>query len=205
MLSDLGGGSSDAAAALRLCNTISGHPLDSAQLHELARPLGADCAFFLQGGSQWGRGVGDELSPVALPASHFLLVVPPFGCPTSSVYKMFAAHWKGVRDAATLPDATVYHQKDSVLRDRFENDLTDAAFRVQPGLRLLRDRARELGVPSLHMTGSGSTMFVAAPSPGEVADIAARLAPLERDGVRLLATRSAAQQPQPIALAGGGR
>jgi 4-diphosphocytidyl-2-C-methyl-D-erythritol kinase len=201
----LGGGSSDAAAALRLCNALCGHPLDAESLHELARPLGADCAFFLRGGSQWGRGVGDVLSPAEVPHCHFLLVVPPFGCPTAAVYKMYAAHWKSAADEATVMDATAYHQKDSVLCFRFENDLTEAAFRVQPGLRSLQERARELGVPSLHMTGSGSTLFAAGRDPAEIAALAARLAPLERDGVRLLATQSASQQPQPVAVAGGGR
>jgi 4-diphosphocytidyl-2-C-methyl-D-erythritol kinase len=203
----LGGGSSDAAAALRLCNALAGAPLDRAALHELARGLGADVPFFLSAGSQRGRGIGDELVPEAsVPSRHFLLLVPPFGCDTAAVYENHAAHWNGSFDAATVSDARDQHHKDLLLRDRFENDLTAAAERVQPGLRDLRLRARALGAPDLYLTGSGSALYLACEGEDQVAAARARLWPLLASGVRLIATRSAAapREPQPVSGAGGG-
>ena len=85
----LGGGSSDAAAALRLANELLGRPLADAALAQLGVALGADVPFFFRGGSQWGRGIGDELSPANVPPRWFVLLVPPFGCPTVDVYKRY--------------------------------------------------------------------------------------------------------------------
>jgi 4-diphosphocytidyl-2-C-methyl-D-erythritol kinase len=200
----LGGGSSDAAAALRLCNELWGRPLDAAALHAVASRLGADVAFFLRGGSQWGRGIGDELSPAPdVPARHFLLLVPPFACATDAVYENFTANWNAPLRTASIPVARDRHLEDSALPDRFENDLEAAAERVRPELRQLRSRARGLGAGvrgaelPLHMTGSGSALFVPAADAGEVAVLVAALAPLRDDGVRLVASRTLARLPEP--------
>ena len=204
----LGGGSSDAAAALRLCDALCGTRLDGAALHGLARTLGADVAFFLRGGSQWGRGIGDELEAASgVPARHFLLLVPPFSCATAAVYKNFAAHWNESRGAATVTASRDHHHEDPAVRDRFVNDLEAAAERVQPGLAMLRARVRALGVASPHMTGSGATLFVAAADEAALAAVAARLQPLEREGTRLISTRTARPggEPEPAAWPGRAR
>jgi len=88
----LGGGSSDAAAALRLANETLEEPLAVAALHELARSLGADVPFFLAPGPQLGEGVGDELSPLELPQDYAVVLVLPYGADkgsTASVYEAF--------------------------------------------------------------------------------------------------------------------
>lgn len=211
----LGGGSSDAAAALRLCNQLAPAPLPAARLEELARGLGADVAFFLRGGSQWGTGVGDVLAPARdVPPRHFVLIVPPFGCPTGEVYKNHAAHWKPSLAADSIPGARDGHHQDSEVsdvshvsgarggsagegseQDPFANDLAASAERVRPELRRLRTRVAELGVAA-HLTGSGSTLFAEAADEGAAAGLAARLAPLGSDGVRLLRARSLAVLPE---------
>jgi 4-diphosphocytidyl-2-C-methyl-D-erythritol kinase len=88
----LGGGSSDAAAALRLANEGLPEPLPQEELHEIATGLGADVPFFLREGSQLGTGDGSDLSPLELPADYVVLVVLPFGeqkPSTASVYLRF--------------------------------------------------------------------------------------------------------------------
>lgn len=197
----LGGGSSDAAAALRLCNELCGRPLDGAALHAIARGLGADVPFFLALGSQRGRGIGDELTPVEVPPRHFVLVVPPFDCPTAAVYKNLSVHWNASFDAASIRAPEGTHHKDQALSARYENDLEDAATAVRPQLATLRARARELGAPSLHLTGSGSTCFVPADSAAHAEQIEHRLRPLRADGTALLRTRSLAGVPAPVAVA----
>ncbi|MEZ6037766.1 MAG: 4-(cytidine 5'-diphospho)-2-C-methyl-D-erythritol kinase [Planctomycetota bacterium] len=168
----LGGGSSDAAAALRLGNLLLGEPLDAAALDALAVRLGADVPFFLRGGTQRGRGIGDELAPLQVPSRHFVLVLPPFGCETAAVYKIHAAMWNQGADAATVRPVTVPENRDTAVGIGYANDLEAAAEQLQPALSRLRRAIAAAGVPTTHMTGSGSTLFV----PFDDADAAERCA-----------------------------
>ncbi len=197
----LGGGSSDAAAALRLCNALCGSRLDAGAMHELARSLGADVPFFFAAGSQWGRGVGDELSPARVPPFHATLVVPPFGCPTVAVYKNYSANWKQGFATASVRGVRERHHNDCAdfaAGDEVVNDLEAAAERVRPELAQLRRRAVDLGVASIAMTGSGSTLFAPAIDAAAAAVDRARLLPLQDAGVRLLAVRSLESTPMPM-------
>jgi 4-diphosphocytidyl-2-C-methyl-D-erythritol kinase len=196
----LGGGSSDAAAALRLANALHGSPLSAAALAALGTRLGADVPFFLHGGSQWGRGIGDELSPAAVVPTWFVLLLPPFGCPTAEVYKSHAAHWQPPAAAATVGSITVPKTGNAAVRIEFHNDLERAAERVRPELAELRQAVARAGHPGVRMTGSGSTLFVAAADAAAAARVQADLAPLQARGVHLLVTRSgppAADPPLP--------
>ena len=107
--SGLGGGSSDAATALRVANATLPQPLPDAALHEIAASVGADVPFFLESGPQLGTGDGTELSPLALPQDYWVLLAHPHGArkhSTASVYEAFderrgeTAH--GERRAALL-------------------------------------------------------------------------------------------------------
>ena len=192
----LGGGSSDAAAALRLANALLPAPLPMARLHEIGSRLGADVPFFLAGGSQWGRGIGDELTLAVVPAMHFVLVVPPFPCPTAEVYKNHAAaripgaRWNGGAPQDTVAAVTVPTTRDSAVRFGFTNDLEPAAERVRPALAALRQRVADLGHCHVAMTGSGSTLFVACADAAAARRCEQDLAVLRAEGVRLIPTRS---------------
>ena len=88
----LGGGSSDAATALRLANATLPRPLSVAELRTLAGCLGADVPFFLTEGPQLGSGDGSELEPLALPQEYTLVLVLPHGVrkeSTAAVYRQF--------------------------------------------------------------------------------------------------------------------
>lgn len=90
----LGGGSSDAAAALLLANALVPRPLPPQRVHAIAAEVGADVPFFLHEGSQLGTGDGTELSSVALPGDyHIVLVVPEdvTKVSTAAVYDAFDA------------------------------------------------------------------------------------------------------------------
>lgn len=197
----LGGGSSDAAAALRLGNALLGNVVPDESLHGLAVALGADVPFFLRSGSQWGRGIGDELTAATVPANHFVLLVPPFGCATADVYKTYAVLWKIDRAEDSVPSFPVPETTDAALRIGFHNDLQRAAEQVQPGLAALRQRVGELGRRPVHMTGSGSTLFVACADAAAAARCADDLTPLRAEGVRIVVTRSVdtgvLDQPRP--------
>jgi 4-diphosphocytidyl-2-C-methyl-D-erythritol kinase len=88
----LGGGSSDAAAALVLANDALGRPLSNGKLHELAAGLGADVPFFLTEGPQLGDQDGTRLTSLDLPQDYWIALVLPDGArksSTAAVYEEF--------------------------------------------------------------------------------------------------------------------
>jgi 4-diphosphocytidyl-2-C-methyl-D-erythritol kinase len=88
----LGGGSSDAATALRLANSTLSRPLPAAELDLLAAELGADVPFFLRSGPQLGTGDGSTLEPLDLPQDFWVVVLLPAGVvkqSTGAVYQDF--------------------------------------------------------------------------------------------------------------------
>ena len=88
----LGGGSSDAAAALTLANALLPRPLAAHELHALAAELGADVPFFLVDGPRLGSGDGSELAPLTLPQDYTVVLVVPHGIgkeSTAAVYREF--------------------------------------------------------------------------------------------------------------------
>jgi 4-diphosphocytidyl-2-C-methyl-D-erythritol kinase len=90
----LGGGSSDAATALRLANELRDDPVDDARLRTLACGLGADVPFFLENGPQLGTGDGTELEPIELPQDYWVVLVVPHDTrkrATADVYGEFDA------------------------------------------------------------------------------------------------------------------
>jgi 4-diphosphocytidyl-2-C-methyl-D-erythritol kinase len=86
----LGGGSSDAAAALRLANETLAAPLALDALHDLASRLGADVPFFLRDGPQLATGDGTVLEPLALPRDYSVLLVLPHGSRKESTASVYA-------------------------------------------------------------------------------------------------------------------
>jgi 4-diphosphocytidyl-2-C-methyl-D-erythritol kinase len=88
----LGGGSSDAATALRLANSLLGSPLTGAQLHKLAAALGADVPLFLRAGPVLCTGDGTTITPQRLPRDYHVVLWLPQGrekASTASVYRRF--------------------------------------------------------------------------------------------------------------------
>jgi 4-diphosphocytidyl-2-C-methyl-D-erythritol kinase len=88
----LGGGSSDAATALRLANGALEQPLTAVELERLAAELGADIPFFLRHGPQLGTGDGTTLAPLALPQDFWVVLVLPHDevkKSTADVYRRF--------------------------------------------------------------------------------------------------------------------
>jgi 4-diphosphocytidyl-2-C-methyl-D-erythritol kinase len=116
----LGGGSSDAATALRLANEILAAPLPPAELRALAATLGADVPFFLGDGPQLGRGDGSALEPLGLPQDYWIVLVLPKGAAkasTAAVYAAFdqrggGADWRERRERLDATLAEVRRPRD---------------------------------------------------------------------------------------------
>jgi 4-diphosphocytidyl-2-C-methyl-D-erythritol kinase len=87
----LGGGSSDAATALRLANEQLADPRPRAALHAIAAQVGSDVPFFLADGPQLGTGDGTILEPVELPQDFAVLLLLPHGATKRSTEAVYAA------------------------------------------------------------------------------------------------------------------
>ena len=152
----LGGGSSDAATALRLANDTLAEPLDAEALHVLAAGLGADVPFFLGDGPQLGRGDGSELVRLDLPQDYWVLLVLPHGaCKESSaeVYHRFderggAAGWP--ERLARLEQALAAVRRPRDLAVLPPNDLARSP---------LADELRGLGAFRADVSGAGPTVY----------------------------------------------
>jgi 4-diphosphocytidyl-2-C-methyl-D-erythritol kinase len=135
----LGGGSSDAAAALRLANETLRRPLDAEALHGLAAELGADVPFFLTRGPQLGEGDGTTLKPLDLPQDYWVLLVLPQGqekASTAAVYEAFSGedgfaerHGKLLR-AIALGDLAALPPNDLASSPLADELRTQGAFRA---------------------------------------------------------------------------
>jgi 4-diphosphocytidyl-2-C-methyl-D-erythritol kinase len=87
----LGGGSSDAATALRLANALRPDPYPAERLRAFARTLGADVPYFLEDGPQLGTGDGADLEPLDLPQDYWVLLVLPHRVKKISTEEVYAA------------------------------------------------------------------------------------------------------------------
>ena len=158
----LGGGSSDAAAALVGLNRIWKLALTREELAGIASSVGSDVAFFLTLPAAWCTGRGEVTAPE--PAGRglaFVLVCPAVGLSTAAVYKRLAVPEKPqvgdrVRDAFRAGDA-------AALGAAMFNRLEEPAFALEPAVGRIRDRLKELNPAGAMMSGSGSAVFAPCP------------------------------------------
>jgi 4-diphosphocytidyl-2-C-methyl-D-erythritol kinase len=151
----LGGGSSDAAAALRAVRQLSGSPLPESRWRELALRLGADVPFFLDPRPSIGRGLGEQLEPLTdFPRLWCVLVAFPFGVSTAEVYQ-------GATRELTLPRApsSIPALLGPGLAASPPNDLEAFTVRHHPEIELARAALRDRGASVTGMSGSGPTVY----------------------------------------------
>lgn len=146
----LGGGSSDAAAALIAANELWGLAWTREQLVDVASEIGSDVPFFLYGRAAFCRGRGEIIQTIRIDGPlHFVVLRPPAGLSTADVYR-----------ATVVPEAPVGW---SAGRSRAElplfNRLQEAAERVGPWLHDVREGFQRLPVAGHQMSGSGSAYF----------------------------------------------
>jgi 4-diphosphocytidyl-2-C-methyl-D-erythritol kinase len=149
----LGGGSSDAAAALRLVRAAFLPDLPDSILVEAAAAVGSDIPFFLSGGAADASGRGEIVEPVPAfsATSRVLLVKLPFGIPTPWAYRQ----WKDSMEVPGLP----YAAQESGM-GLLVNDLERPVFEKYQVLGHLKAALLATpGVTAALMSGSGSTVF----------------------------------------------
>lgn len=180
-----GGGSSDAATVLRALDFLWGLDAGPNALAALGQRLGADVPVFVHGRNAWAEGVGERLSPIALPPAWYLVVDPGVHVATSALFQAPEL----TRDAApaTIPDFA----SGAPLGNVFEPVLRGLEPAVEAVFRVLA----QVGTPRLTGTGSGCFVEFAARGPAE--DALARLP----QGLRARVVAGASRSPLLDALA----
>jgi 4-diphosphocytidyl-2-C-methyl-D-erythritol kinase len=154
----LGGGSSDAAAALRLLARANGMAIDDRRLAQAAATVGADVPVCLDPRARIMRGVGEELSePLNLPPLQALLVNPGVPLSTAEVFARFDQSQASAREHGAVPPG---HDEFFGWLAEQGNDLTRAATACAPVVGdLLGVLAKLSGCRIARMSGSGATCF----------------------------------------------
>jgi len=180
----IGGGSADAAAALRLLAQANGIALDDPRLVDAARATGADVPVCLASHTCVMGGVGDNLTPLNLPEFPAVLVNPRVGVATKDVFAalgLLAGELRvGIADALeaiAIPETDIPPDAWIDLLIGGINDLEAPALKVQPLIGdVLSALRNQQGVKLARMSGSGATCFAIFGSAQEATAAAAAIA-----------------------------
>lgn len=156
----LAGGSTDAAATLRLLNQLYGEPLSTEELLTLAAGCGADVAFCLQGGTMWATGRGERLERLpAAPKLDLVLVKPDTGVNTGEAYRRFDS--VGQTGCLKRADWEKALRGDSAqqIAELLYNNLEPASIQLVPHILDYKQHLLEAGCYGALMSGSGSSVF----------------------------------------------
>ncbi|MBU1275623.1 MAG: 4-(cytidine 5'-diphospho)-2-C-methyl-D-erythritol kinase [Proteobacteria bacterium] len=153
----LGGGSSDAAAALLALNALHQGALEPSHLARLAAGLGADVPFFLAGCTAWCTGIGQRVAPWPdFPSLHFVLINPGFALSTAHVYQQFDFYWTNPPEPIRIRRPL---RKARSFGPLLANDLEEVSLREYPILGHIKEALRKAGAEGCLMSGSGPTVF----------------------------------------------
>jgi 4-diphosphocytidyl-2-C-methyl-D-erythritol kinase len=196
----LGGGSSDAAAALHAVNALTGNAVPRHELLHLAARLGADVAFCASGAPlavAWGRGERLFRLP-APPAAPALIAMPPIAVATPDAYRW----WDEANPAPALRGPVVLDAEAlatwSSIGRLGGNDFESPVFAQHPELRALYERLAETGPVWVRLCGSGSAVAAVYKKERERDEAAERLG-TKAQGLIATTTR-AAPAPGPSLL-----
>jgi 4-diphosphocytidyl-2-C-methyl-D-erythritol kinase len=194
VVAGLGGGSSDAAAALR-CLARAYRVRDAAGLAEVGLSVGSDVPFFLGLGPAWAAGRGERLRPAEVPPQWALLLyprAPELAIRAGDAYRWLDLARQGSRAVASRPRRFRRFEPR-----RLQNDLQGPCFERFPALAELATLLEERGAAGAIMSGSGPTVFGLFPSPqaARAAERAAARVRVGGAGVDAIVARTTRRQP----------
>jgi 4-diphosphocytidyl-2-C-methyl-D-erythritol kinase len=185
MAAGLAGGSADAAAALLGADTLAGADTPRGQLEALCRRLGSDVAFCLRGGTAFGRGRGDRLSPLA--CRHgiwWVLGISEFPLATADVYRRFDERAGAGAPASGDPDARLGRPNrladalaaghPKAIAPLLHNDLEAPALDLAPPLAGRKQAMLAAGALNALVSGSGPTIAGICRDEAHAEEVAAR-------------------------------
>ena len=159
----MGGGSSDAATTLVALNHLWGLGLRVETLAELGLALGADVPVFVHGHTAWGEGVGENLTPLALPERWFAVIHPGIAVPTGPLFQAPDLTRDSpvltIRGSVAALQASPGEESSSgsVFGPGFRNDCEAVATRLHPPVRAALGWLQRTGPARL--TGTGACVF----------------------------------------------
>lgn len=151
----LGGGSADAAFALKMLNDIAGLGLTAEQLRGYASRIGADCAFFIDNTPAYATGIGDILSPTpcSICGYHLVLVKPDIHVSTKDAYALVTPQ-KPEQPLTEIAKRPINEWKGAM-----KNDFEKSIFAKHPAMAKVKEQLYEMGAVYASMSGSGSSFF----------------------------------------------
>ena len=155
----LGGGSSNAAFAMKSVNTLLKLGATDEELMEYSKSLGCDIPFFIKCVPARCQGIGEIVTPIKVKNNYYVLIVKPeAGCSTREVY--------AAADALDLPICNVDNVvkaledgDDELLAANVSNALQAPAISLVPAIQTIIDELRSEGLNIVQVTGSGSAVF----------------------------------------------
>ena len=156
----LGGGSSDAAAALTALNRLYHTGLSKEELAGIAAGIGADVPFFLYGGACLARGIGEKLEPIpALPDVPVLLVKPSFSVSTPKAYAAFDEYGLQPYPDSDAMLAALRSGDTGKICAALGNSLEAPVCAMHPKIAEIRELLLSLSACGAMMSGAGSAVF----------------------------------------------
>lgn len=179
----LGGGSSDAAAALRLAVQLWNLPADRNTLVDIASGIGSDVPFFLVGGTCVCRGRGEQIEPRnELPLPNAVLVLPPWSISTLEAYAALAGEKLGTQSAEMFLRAMEQNDFRGIAAAAY-NRFEGAATKLEPRQGKLMEALCAHGGLTARMSGSGSTVWCVADEDKDNMELARSLSRVRNDGL----------------------
>lgn len=183
----MGGGSSNAAAVMKGMVELSHVAASNEELVQLGASLGADIPFFMYGKPCLVKGIGEQLTPIAVKKKYFCLIVKPNeGLSTKAVYEACdnfernqKINTKNVIDALKFGD-------DALLAHSIGNDLYEPGISLCPKVGEIVNRLKQDGLAISNMTGSGSACFALSSDPKKLKEEARKF---EKEGLFTIVTK----------------
>ena len=157
LFAGLGGGSSNAATVLKALNEIWNLNLDNGALEKIGLKIGADVPFFINGGFQEVKGIGDVLKPIYFSIKEdltFLLVIPKINISTKWAYEKLNKHLH----INTKPHK-FYSFSNDFDWDLYSNDFENLVISTYPEIGNIKKDLIKSGAFFASLSGTGSTMF----------------------------------------------
>lgn len=151
----MGGGSADAAFALKMLNEIAGLNLSDEKLEEYAARLGADCAFFIKNKPAYATGIGNILAPIDcdLTGNYMVVVKPDIHISTKEAYSLVNPE----HPQNALAD--IIKKPLEEWKDLMKNDFEKSVFAKYPSVREIKEKLYDSGALYASMSGSGSAFY----------------------------------------------
>ena len=159
----LGGGSSDAAAIIKMLNEKFALGLTSEQMQNYAVQIGADCPFFINNTPVFATGIGNIFTPIelSLNGKTIILVKPDIFVSTRDAYALVKP------SPAAIPLTEAIKQPISEWKQIITNDFEKSVFAKYPEIAAIKDKLYDMGAIYASMSGSGSAVYGIFDSPIE--------------------------------------